>query len=216
MYQKEKQEILDVALKLDKYELIALSGGNVSMRLPDGNILITPSGMIYDEMVADDILLVDRAGNVLEGGRSKSVDTVALCYIYAHMMTVGAVIHTHQPYATGLGLVYDQIDCDLTTIANATKGHVHVAPFSSAASQDMGEKVVQYIGDATAVVLRNHGVVAVGKDLHEALYSAVYLEEGAKTLYIAHSVGGQMAKMTPEQVQEAVEVFKRYGQKKIE
>lgn len=215
MYQKEKQEVLQTALKLDKYQLIALSGGNVSMRLPDGNILVTPSGMIYDEMVADDVLLVDPKGNVIEGTRRKSVDTVALCYIYEKMPAVNAVIHTHQPYATGLGLVYDQIDCDLSTIANANKGHIKVAPYSTAANIDMGIKVVDYIGDATAVVLKNHGVVGVGPNLHDALYAVVYLEEGAKTLFVAHAVGGEISKMTPEQVQEAVEVFNHYGQDKV-
>ncbi|MCI1902533.1 MAG: class II aldolase/adducin family protein [Enterococcaceae bacterium] len=216
MYEKEKQQIINCALKLDKYGLIALSGGNVSQRMPDGNILITPSGMIYGDMVAEDVLLVDESGTVQEGTRKVSVDTIALCYIYRHMPKVNAVIHTHQPFATGLGLVSNQIDCDLTTIANAVKGDVPVAPYSSAASEDMGVKVVDYIGNKLAVVLKNHGVVSVGKDLKEALYAAVYLEEGAKTQYIAQTAGGKISKLTPEQVQDAVKIFESYGQPKDE
>lgn len=128
------------------------------------------------------------------------------------MPNVNSIIHTHQPYATGLGLVFDRIDCDLTTLANTTKGHVNVAPYSSAASLEMGVAVVDYIGDSLAVVLKNHGVVTVGKNLTEALYAAVYLEESAKTLYVAHSLGRPVAKLTEDQIQVAVDVFKTYGQ----
>ena len=200
MYELEKKKIIDAALKLDKYQLISLSGGNVSLRVNSEHILVTPSGMVYDEMVPEDVLVVDNEGKIVEGERKASVDTIALCYIYKNMPNVNSIIHTHQPYATGLGLVFDRIDCDLTTLANTTKGHVHVAPYSSAASLEMG------------VALKNHGVVTIGKNLTEALYAAVYLEESAKTLYVAHSLGRPVAKLTEDQIQVAVDVFKTYGQ----
>ncbi|WEV56524.1 class II aldolase/adducin family protein [Ligilactobacillus acidipiscis] len=212
MYEEEKKQILDYGKKLDKYGLIALSGGNISLRTKDGNILVTPSGMIYDEMVPSDILLVDITGNILEGERKPSVDTIALCYIYQHLKNVNSIIHTHQPFATGIGLVTDEIPCYLTTLANTVKGSVNVAPYSSAASVDMGKAVVENIGNKLAVVLRNHGVIAVGKSLHEALYSAVYLEEGAKTLFVAKSTGSDLHKLSQEQIDVAVEVFNHYGQ----
>lgn len=212
MYEEEKKQILDYGKKLDKYGLIALSGGNISLRTKDGNILVTPSGMIYDEMVPSDILLVDINGNILEGKRKPSVDTIALCYIYQHLKNVNSIIHTHQPFATGIGLVTDEIPCYLTTLANTVKGSVNVAPYSSAASVDMGKAVVENIGNKLAVVLRNHGVVAVGKSLHEALYSAVYLEEGAETLFVAKSIGSDLHKLSQEQIDVAVEVFNHYGQ----
>ena len=200
MYELEKKKIIDAALKLDKYQLISLSGGNVSLRVDSEHILVTPSGMVNND------------GKIVEGERKASVDTVALCYIYKNMPNVNSVIHTHQPFATGLGLVFERIDCDLTTLANTTKGHVNVAPYSSAASLEMGVAVVDYIGDSLAVVLKNHGVVTVGKNLTEALYAAVYLEESAKTLYVAHSLGRPVSKLTENQIQVAVDVFKTYGQ----
>ena len=212
MYELEKKKIIDAALKLDKYQLISLSGGNVSLRVDSEHILVTPSGMVYDEMVPEDVLVVNNDGKIVEGERKASVDTVALCYIYKNMPNVNSVIHTHQPFATGLGLVFERIDCDLTTLANTTKGHVNVAPYSSAASLEMGVAVVDYIGDSLAVVFKNHGVVTVGKNLTEALYAAVYLEESAKTLYVAHSLGRPVSKLTENQIQVAVDVFKTYGQ----
>ena len=108
MFQKEKKEIIQTALKLDRYDLIALSGGNVSMRMPTGEILITPSGMIYDEMVPDDVLVMNLDGKIIEGVRKPSSDTDGLLYIYKNRTDLNAVIHTHQPYATAIGLVQDE------------------------------------------------------------------------------------------------------------
>ena len=97
MFDAQKKDVLNAALKLDRYGLIALSGGNVSWRMDSGEVLVTPSGMIYDEMVPEDILVVDLEGNIIEGERKASVDTEALLYIYKNMPQVNAVIHTHQP-----------------------------------------------------------------------------------------------------------------------
>ena len=135
MFEDVKQQMLRYALKLDQYGLVALSGGNLSARVqgPDGDLfVVTPSGMIYDEMVPSDMLVMDIDGTIVEGTRKASVDTEALLYIYAHMPRVNAVIHTHQPYATGLGLVMDEIPCNLSTTANAVEGPVAVAPYGDA------------------------------------------------------------------------------------
>ena len=212
MYEKEKQQVLDTALKLDRYGLVALSGGNVSARMEDGLVLVTPSGMIYVDMVADDVLVVDMDGNVVEGERKPSVDTEALLYILKKMPKVNAVIHTHQPYATGLGLVMDEIPCNLSTMANAVEGPCRVADYGDPGSLSMGVQAVEAIGDRLAVVLKHHGVIAVGRDMRQALFSCVYLEEAAKTVSVALSTGLPMAEMTDAEVAEAVAVFHRYGQ----
>lgn len=213
MYESERKEILETARALDRYELIALSGGNVSMRVGKDGILVTPSGMLYTTMVPEDILLVSLDGGIKEGSRRASVDTGALRYIYDHMPEVNAIIHTHQPYATALGLVMDRIPCNVTTLANATRGAVVVAPYTSAASVEMGVAAVNYLGDKLAVVLRNHGVIAIGKSLRQALYSCVYLEEAAKTQAIAYCIDKNVQELTDAQVARAVEVFGDYGQK---
>jgi L-ribulose-5-phosphate 4-epimerase len=128
---------------------------------------------------------------------------------------VNAVIHTHQPYATAIGLVMDELPAFCTTLVNATLGAVTVAPYSSAASLSMGEKTVENIGDKRAVILRNHGVVAVGPSLKDALYAAVYLEDACRSYIAAMSMGrGTPRSLTPPQVEEAVETFRHYGQGK--
>lgn len=212
MFEEEKKSVIKAGMKLDRYGLIALSGGNVSMRMPSGEILITPSGMIYEDMVPEDVLVMDIDGNILEGDRKPSVDSVALLYIFRHMPEVNAVIHTHQPYATAVGLVADELPCNLTTLANATRGAVKVTPYSSAASERMGIEVVENIGDKLAVILKHHGVISVGNSLKQALTACVYLEEAAKTYSIAYSMSPNVPMLTPEQVERAVEVFRHYGQ----
>lgn len=217
MYEKEKQEIIKAGMRLDKYGLVALSGGNVSMRVENGHFLVTPSGMIYEEMVPEDVLVVDIEGNVVEGERKPSVDTTALLYIFKHMPEINAVIHTHQPYATGIGLVLDELPCNLTTLANATRGPVKVAPYSSAASEQMGIEAVENLGSQLAVILKHHGVISVGDSLKQALYACVYLEEAAKTYYIAYSMDkDKIPNFTQEQIDRAVEVFSYYGQASAE
>ena len=212
MFENEKKEMLECALKLDRYGLIALSGGNVSMRVGDGLFIVTPSGMIYDEMGPDDMLVVDTDRHIVEGTRKASVDTGALLYIFNHMPKVNAVIHTHQPYATGLGLVMDEIPCNLSTMANAVEGPCHVAPYGDPGSESMGVQAVSAIGNQLAVVLKHHGVIAVGRDLRQAMFSCVYLEEAAKTVSVALSTGLPMTTMTQAQIDEAIAVFHRYGQ----
>lgn len=214
MYDKEKKEVINAGVKLDRYGLIALSGGNVSLKVDKDRVLVTPSGMIYEELETDDIILMDLSGKVIEGDRKASVDTKALLYIYNNMPEINAVIHTHQPYATALGLVEEEFKCNLTTLANATKGSVNVCPFSSAASEQMGIEAVENLNGKLAVILKNHGVITVGNSLKQALYSCVYLEEAAKTYCIAKSMSDNVAMMTEEQIEQAVKIFDYYGQGK--
>lgn len=214
MYDKEKKEVINAGIKLDRYGLIALSGGNVSLKVDEDRVLVTPSGMIYEELEIDDIILMDLSGKVIEGTRKASVDTKALLYIYNNMPEINAVIHTHQPYATALGLVEEEFKCNLTTLANATKGSVSVCPFSSAASEQMGIEAVENLNGKLAVILKNHGVITVGNSLKQALYSCVYLEEAAKTYCIAKSMSNNIAMMTEEQIEQAVKIFDYYGQGK--
>jgi L-ribulose-5-phosphate 4-epimerase len=210
VYEQERQAVIDAGRKLDDYRLISLSGGNVSLRLGD-HFLVTPSGMGYEGLVPSDICVVDREGNLIEGARRPSVDSVALLHIFKEKPGVNAIIHTHQVYATAIGLVQDQLPAAVTTLINATLGPVNVAPYSSAASLDMGVKTVEHLGESRAVILRNHGVVTVGSSLKEALYAAVYLEDAAKTYCVARMIG-EPAELTPSQIQEAVAVFEDYGQ----
>lgn len=212
MFTKEKLDIIAYGKLLDRYQLIALSGGNLTMRMPTGEILITPSGMIYEEMEADDVLVMDLDGKIIEGTRKPSSDTAGLLYILKHMPEVNGIIHTHQPYATAVGLIEkDYFPVNLTTLGNVAGGHVPITPYSSPGSVELGVDTVKYIGKAKAVILAHHGVMTVGKTLKDALYTAVYMEEAAKC-YLAAKAVGTPKMLTEEQVQQTVDIFKYYGQ----
>ncbi len=213
MYDLEKNEIIKAGLLLREYRLIALSGGNITIRSGEDHVIATPSGILYENMVPEDIVILDIEGNTIEGSRRVTVDIEAILYILKNMPEVNAVIHTHQVYATAVGLVHDKLPAAVTTLPNACLGPVTVAPYSSAACLEMGKKTVKYINDKRAVILKNHGVVTVGNTLKEALYAAIYLEDAAKTYIVAKSIGTPEI-LDDEQTRVAVEVFKDYGQKK--
>jgi L-ribulose-5-phosphate 4-epimerase len=214
MYTKEKKEIIKSALKLIEYDIIKLTAGNLSTRCGEKgeHLIVTPSGMYYEDIDENDLIVINMNDeSIIEGSRKPSVDTEAILYIYKNIPGVNAVIHTHQVYATCVGLISDKLPSIVTTLANATGGEVSVASFSSAASLEMGVKTVTTIGDKKAVILKNHGVITVGKTLKEALYAAVYLEDAAK-IYCISKMVGEPTLLTEEQTREAVEIFKSYGQ----
>ena len=213
MYEADKREIIHTALEIKSCGLIALSGGNVSVRRSSGDIIVTPSGTSYETMREEDLIVFNAKGERIEGTLRESVDTVALQYIYKNLPEVNAIIHTHQPYATAVGLIGDTFPAALTTLANVTLGEVNVAPYSSAASVDMGVQAVKYLGGRRAVILKHHGVITVGGKLKDALYAAVYMEEAAKA-YLAAKAAGDVAVMTEEQTADAVEIHRTYGQPK--
>ena len=211
MYENEKQMILDTARLMDRYGLICLSGGNLSVRMPDDTFLITPSAMRYDDMVADDIVLVNEKGERVEGIRRPSSDILAILYIFKQMPHINAVIHTHQPYATAAGLVTDKIPAFLTTIIDANNGAVNVAPFTISSDEGMGIETVNHIGKSLAVILKHHGVITIGKNLNEALESAIYLEEAAK-IYLMTRAVGPVPVLTREQIAQEGAERGNYGQ----
>jgi L-ribulose-5-phosphate 4-epimerase len=212
MYDMEKREVLDCALELKRNRLVSLSGGNVSVRMPDDTFLVTPSGMIYEQMTADDVVRVDAGGGLIDGRRKPSSDTPALLHMFALMPRVKAIIHTHQPYATAAGFAADVIPEFLITLIDANRAPVRVAPFTPSSDIGMGELAVQYSGDALAVILKHHGVMAYGATLSEALYSAVYLEEAAKTYVLAKAMGAVIPPIPEEGIAREKAGWQRYGQ----
>lgn len=200
-YEEIRKQMIDTALKLKEYQLISLCGGNVSVRLPDGNILVTPSGMDYESMEPGDICLLSIDGEKIDSPRKPSSDTPALLYMFRNMPDVNAIIHTHQPYATAIGLAENYFKPCLVTQIDALRGGVNIAPFTISSDENMGRLAVEYAGTALAVILKNHGVLGYGPDLLTALYSVVYLEEAAKT-YVAARAIREVPALPEEMVQK--------------
>lgn len=210
MYEKQKREILDACLKMKEYRLISLTGGNVSVLVDENRYLVTPSGMLYENMSIDDIVLIDHECNVIEGTRKPSSDSSALIHIFDHL-PVKAIIHTHQPYATAIGFNNDSLPACMVTLIDAAHARINVAPFTPSQDVGMGEIAVKYANDATAIIMKHHGLIAYGKDLEEALYSAVYIEEAAKTYCLAR-IMGPVPELTEEEIAKEAAGWQNYGQ----
>ena len=138
MYEKERRALIDCALQMKECRLITLCGGNVCMRLNNGNIAVTPSGMDYEIMTSDDVVIVTPQGKIVEGTRRPTSDLDAILYIFEKFPWVNATIHTHQPYATALGLVQDVFPATLVSQIDALRGDVPVAPFTPSSDKGMG------------------------------------------------------------------------------
>lgn len=211
-YEKERQALIDTARAMERAGLVRLSGGNVSMRMPCGGYLVTPSAMGYDTMVPEDIVLIDDDGHTLEGFRRPTSDWKAICYIFRHMPEVNVILHTHQCAATSLSLIADELPVISTTMVDEIKDTVAVAPFTISSDEGMGISTVDHIGKSLAVILKNHGVIAVGKNIDQALSAAIYLEESCEVYLKALATGRSIVPLTREQIEAEDAPRGFYGQ----
>lgn len=212
LYEKKRQELIEYARKMEKYNLVKMSGGNVSLRLEDGNVIVTPSAMNYDTMVKEDIVVLDINGNIIEGKRRPTSDLSAILYILQNMPWVNAVIHTHQAKAIAFSLVGDLLPVISSTMVDEIKDEVQVAPFTISSDIGMGIETVKHAGKSLCVILKNHGAMAYGKSLDQALSAAVYLEETCDVYMTALATGKEITVLTRKQIEEEDAPRGYYGQ----
>lgn len=212
LYEKKRQELIEYARKMEKYNLVKMSGGNVSLRLEDGNVIVTPSAMNYDTMVPEDIVVLDINGNIIEGKRRPTSDLSAILYILQNMPWVNAVIHTHQAKAIAFSLVGDLLPVISSTMVDEIKDAVQVAPFTISSDIGMGIETVKHAGKSLCVILKNHGAMAYGKNLDQALSAAVYLEETCDVYMTALATGKEITVLTRKQIEEEDAPRGYYGQ----
>ena len=211
LHEKLRQDLIDTARKMEQYNLIRMSGGNVALRVED-MILVTPTAMAYDTMIPEDIVVVDCEGRVIEGKRKPTSDLKAILYILNHMPEVNAVIHTHQAKAVALSLITDKLPLISTTMVDEVKDEVNVAPFTISSDEGMGIQTVEYATRALCVILKNHGIMAFGKDLEQALSAAIYLEESCEVYMSALATGKDITVLTKEQAEAEDAPRGYYGQ----
>lgn len=170
--------------------LVVWTGGNISQRVDEG-FLIKPSGLAYDELTPESMILCDLDGNVLEGKYSPSSDTAAHAYVYREMPEVGGVVHTHSNYACAFAAVGKPIPCVLTAIADEFGGEIPLGPFAIIGDDSIGRGIVQTLQGhrSQAVIMQNHGVFTIGPDARSALKAAVMCEDNAKSVWLALQMG---------------------------
>jgi L-ribulose-5-phosphate 4-epimerase len=187
-----RDEVCALHAQLVRYELVVWTAGNVSAR-PAGEdlMVIKPSGVAYDDLTPESMVVCSLDGSVLEGDYSPSSDTASHAYVYREMDGVGGVVHTHSTYASAWAARGEEIPCVLTAMSDEFGGPIPVGPFALIGGEEIGQGVVQTLRDSRsqAVLMQNHGVFTVGKDARDAVKAAVMCEDVARTVHISRQLG---------------------------
>lgn len=187
-----RREVSQLHAELVRYDLVVWTAGNVSGRVAGTDLfVIKPSGIGYDALTPESMVLCDLDGTVVEGKLSPSSDTAAHAYVYRAMSDVGGVVHTHSPYASAWAARGEPVPCVLTGMADEFGGEIPVGPFALIGADDIGIGIVQTLRDSRspAVLMQNHGVFTIGKTARAAVKAAVLCEDVARTVHLSRQLG---------------------------
>ncbi len=197
-----RTEVSRLHALLPAYQLVAWTSGNISARDPaTGLIVIKPSGLLYDQLTAETMVIVDADGQVVEGDLLPSSDTLSHCYIYRQRPDLHGVVHTHSRFATAFAALGQAIPCVLTAMADEFGGDIPCGGFALIGGEEIGQEVLRCLEDSRspAVLLQNHGVFTVGKDATAAVKAAVMTEDVAATIWHACQLGTPLP-IAPEHI----------------
>jgi L-ribulose-5-phosphate 4-epimerase len=201
--------------ELTRYGLVAWTAGNVSARVVGTDLMvIKPSGVSYEDLTAESMIVCDLDGMVVEGELAPSSDTAAHAYVYRAMPEVGGVVHTHSPYATAWAARGEAIPCVLTAQADEFGGEIPIGPFALIGGDDIGKAIVATLSQhrSPAVLMANHGVFTIGANARAAVKAAVMCEDVARTVHLARALG-EPVPIAPEHVDALYHRYQNvYGQ----
>jgi len=197
-------------------DLVAWTSGNVSARVPGAHLMvIKPSGVGYDDLTPESMVVCDLEGTRVGGDLSPSSDTASHAYIYRHLPDVGGVVHTHSRYATAWAARGEPIPCVLTAMADEFGGEIPCGPFAPIGGDEIGRAVVETLSGhrSPAVLLRSHGVFTVGGTARDAVKAAVMCEDVAATVHLAVS-RGELSPLPQDQIDALHRRYQtQYGQR---
>jgi L-ribulose-5-phosphate 4-epimerase len=190
MLKEVREEVWQLHLELPKNGLVIWTGGNLSARDAEtGYVVIKPSGVRYEHLRPEHLVIIDLDGKVIEGHLKPSSDTASHLYIYRHRPDVHGIVHTHSRYATAFAALGKSIPVCLTAIADEFGGAIPCAGFALIGGEEIGQAVINTIGNCPAVLLKNHGVFTLGKSPEAAVKAAIMVEDVAHTVWLALQLG---------------------------
>ena len=202
-----KEELVQLHLELPRNNLVMWTGGNISGRDQEtGLVVIKPSGVRYEDLRPEHMVVLDLQGGIVEGNLKPSSDTFSHLYIYRARPDVGGVVHTHSRYASAFAAVGKPIPCVLTAMADEFGGPIPCGDFALIGDEAVGKVVVESIGKSPAVLLKNHGVFTIGKNATAAVKAAVMTEDVAAIVWMAFQIG------QPDEIpaEDIAQLHKRY------
>lgn len=185
--------ILDACQEIMDLKLISGTWGNVSAKLENGNILITPSGIPYDKIKEEDLVLCDKTGGVIEGKLLPSSELKMHVELYKNRKDIKAIVHTHSLYASISSSIFSEIPILSEDVAMVIGGKIKVTQYKLPGTQELAVEVSSKMGDVNAVVIANHGQAAVGPTMEDALLSAQMCEKASQMYVIAFQCGNVSA-----------------------
>jgi L-ribulose-5-phosphate 4-epimerase len=200
-------------LELPRNRLVVWTGGNVSGRDPStGLVVIKPSGVRYEALSEEKMVVVDLQGKVVEGNLKPSSDVFAHVYIYRHRPDLGGVVHTHSTFATAFAALGRPIPVCLTATCDEFGGPIPCGGYARVGGDEIGQEVIAKIGTSPAILMKNHGVFTVGATPEAAVKAAVSVEDVARTMFFAMLLG-QPDEIPPEEIRRAhLRYVQEYGQ----
>lgn len=206
-YQSTREQLLDAVIKANEVNLIRLSAGNISTRMEDGLVAITASGVEYRTMTIEDISIIDLDGNLIAGLKPSS-ETPMHTAIYRNLPAVGSIFHTHSTFAITFAMLGNEIPrANLELMSCGAP--IPVAPWACPGTAKAGEvtvKIFREHPELKVILLRKHGLVAVGANLEHAFDMAFDAEVGFQCYYQARLLGNPEP-VTDEQLAEIRAVY---------
>ena len=211
-----RREVCALHAELPRHGLVAWTSGNLSARVPGEELMvIKASGVPYEELTPDAIVVCGLDGALVEGDLSPSSDAATHAFVYRHRPDVGGVAHTHSPYATAWAARGEAIPCVLTAIADEFGGEIPIGPFALIGDEEIGRGIVETLADhrSPAVLMRSHGVFTLGAAPRDAIKAAVMCEDAARTVHLARQLGDPIP-LTREDIDALHNRYQRaYGQR---
>ena len=210
LYEEDRKALLKCVLRLYQKGLIQLNSGNVSVRVSDGHLAITPTGISYDDMSEEDLVVIDLNGDAVEGKYKPSSETPMHTTVYKNMPDVKAIVHTHSPFALAFATVGRSIPV-ISTEGLAVRGPIPVADYACPGTEAQGWAAIKAMKGPPYVMgtlLKNHGVLVTGASLSHAYSIACRIEIAAKVFFLALQIG-EPDVLTDDQIKEIRSVYLR-------
>ncbi|NPV53813.1 MAG: class II aldolase/adducin family protein [Firmicutes bacterium] len=186
-----KKLLADTMHRMYKRGFVVAAEGNISLRLPDNQVLITPSGLDKATVSPEDMVRVDLEGNILEGNYKPSSEVHMHLAAYRLRPDVNAVVHGHPPFSTGFAAAHTSIPSSILPEVTALLGDIPLVEYGTPSCEELAKKVEQYLPSYDCFLLENHGVLTLGKNMQHAFHRLEILENAAKVTLVARFLGGE-------------------------